>query len=422
MAITHVYVAPDERAPAGCEPLPSDGRIHWSRTARPREVAPAQIPLTGLDARGPADRIARAAGPSVAAAGSALVDLRSSLFGPPNLSIALGGTVTWRSLDPERHVVFLANGPRAVDGPLMRRGAVYAQRFTVPGTYNLFCYLHPVTMHQTLTVRPTRPSRRRARRVTAVARGGVEQRRDEPVGRVLARLDVRLEAVLAQRVARDRADRDDPRAVRPARGLDEEAHGRGRRERHVVGAERRGAGVVVERLGDRPVQREDLDLGAALAQRVGQDVARALGAGDERAAHGPLGERLDERLGDRARRDDVRLDAARAQRVGGAGADRRDRRAAQVARVAAQLEQPARAVGARDAEQVEAGEVGERRVERLDADRGRLDDARPERAQPRRERAGLGARAGHRDAAARPAVRPRTMRSRRAARPPRRRR
>lgn len=62
--------------------------------------------------------------------------------------------MTWRADDAARHVVVLANGPRAVDGPLMRRGAIYAQRFDVPGTYNLFCYLHPVTMHQTLVVRP----------------------------------------------------------------------------------------------------------------------------------------------------------------------------------------------------------------------------------------------------------------------------
>ena len=154
MAITHVYIAADERAPEGCEALPADRRIHWTRKRGRAWVAPTQIPLTGLDARGRPKVIARAAGPSVAAGASSLVDLRGSLFGPPNLSIALGGTVTWRALDPERHIVFLANGPRAVDGPLMRRGSVYAQRFEVPGTYNLFCYLHPVTMHQTLTVRP----------------------------------------------------------------------------------------------------------------------------------------------------------------------------------------------------------------------------------------------------------------------------
>jgi plastocyanin len=154
MAITHIYVAPDEAAPAGCEPLPSDRRIHWSRRLGRDWVAPSQIPLTGLDERGRPKVIAHAEGPGVVAQDTATVDLSNSLFGPANLSIALGGTVTWRAFDADRHVVFLANGPRAVDGPLMRKGAVYSQRFTVPGTYNLFCYLHPVTMHQTLVVRP----------------------------------------------------------------------------------------------------------------------------------------------------------------------------------------------------------------------------------------------------------------------------
>ena len=154
MAITHIYVAPDEGVPAGCDPLPADGSIHWSRRLGRESVPPEQIALTGLDARGRPTQIARAAGQEALAQDAATVDLRNSLFTPPSLSIALGGTVTWRSLDVDRHVVFLANGPRAVDGPLMRQGAVFAQRFTVPGTYNLFCYLHPVTMHQTVTVRP----------------------------------------------------------------------------------------------------------------------------------------------------------------------------------------------------------------------------------------------------------------------------
>ncbi len=154
MAITHVYVAPSESAPAGCDPLPSDTQIHWSRRLGRETVPPEQIPLTGLDGRGRPKVIARAAGRGVVAQDAATVDLTRSLFGPANLSIALGGTVTWRALDTARHVVFLANGPRAVDGPLMRKGAVFAQRFSVPGTYNLFCYLHPVTMHQTLVVRP----------------------------------------------------------------------------------------------------------------------------------------------------------------------------------------------------------------------------------------------------------------------------
>jgi hypothetical protein len=38
--------------------------------------------------------------------------------------------------------------------PTLSGGAVYERRFTVPGVYQLFCYLHPMTMHQELTVRP----------------------------------------------------------------------------------------------------------------------------------------------------------------------------------------------------------------------------------------------------------------------------
>jgi len=158
MSITHIYVAReqpgDEPVPATCAALPSDGRIHWSRPMGRSSVASSQVPLNGLDERGRPRRIASAAGPSVVAGASATVDLSRSLFAPPNLSIGLGGEVTWRSLDETRHVVFLVNGPRSVDSPLLRQGGVYKQRFPVAGTYNLFCYLHPVTMHQTLVVRP----------------------------------------------------------------------------------------------------------------------------------------------------------------------------------------------------------------------------------------------------------------------------
>jgi plastocyanin len=154
MAITHLYIAPGEVPPTGCAPLPTDRRMHWTRGLGRETVPPGQIPLNGLDAHGHPQPIARAPGPSIVAGAAATVDLTKSLFAPPNLSIALGGQVTWRSRDSVRHVVQLANGPRAVDTPLISRGGTYTQRFAVPGTYNLFCYLHPVTMHQTLVVRP----------------------------------------------------------------------------------------------------------------------------------------------------------------------------------------------------------------------------------------------------------------------------
>lgn len=153
MAITHVYIARDKSTSPACEALPADRRVHWTRKDGRATVAPAQVPLTGLDEKGNFVELERARGPEVVAGSSAAVDLAENRFRPPNLSIARGGRVTWLFRDQAVHVVLLANGPRAVDSPLGRAGAQYSRTFPVPGRYNLFCYLHPVTMHQTVTVR-----------------------------------------------------------------------------------------------------------------------------------------------------------------------------------------------------------------------------------------------------------------------------
>ncbi|MDQ3676686.1 MAG: hypothetical protein M3401_07780 [Actinomycetota bacterium] len=153
MAITHVYIARDMGASRTCDPLPADRRIHWTRKNGRASVPPAQVPLTGLDAKGRFVELPNARGPQVVAGSSATADLVEDRFKPSNLSIARGGRVTWLFRDPGIHNVLLANGPRAVDSPLGRAGAAYSRSFPVPGRYNLFCYLHPVTMHQTVTVR-----------------------------------------------------------------------------------------------------------------------------------------------------------------------------------------------------------------------------------------------------------------------------
>ena len=38
----------------------------------------------------------------------------------------------------------------------MHKGQSYRHRFTVPGTYQAFCSLHPVDMSLVIDVRPTR--------------------------------------------------------------------------------------------------------------------------------------------------------------------------------------------------------------------------------------------------------------------------
>lgn len=48
----------------------------------------------------------------------------------------------------------LASGPVGFASRWSVRGQVYERRFDEPGTYRLFCSLHPVDMTQVVTVTP----------------------------------------------------------------------------------------------------------------------------------------------------------------------------------------------------------------------------------------------------------------------------
>ena len=134
MAITHVYVARDDSAPKAatrCRPTAgSTGRAASGRDV----VAPRSSRSPASTRAGRLRPIARAAGPASSPATAATVDLTRSLFARRTSRSRTAETVTWRSLDPVRHAVMLANGPRSVNSPLMGRGGIFAQRFDVPGT------------------------------------------------------------------------------------------------------------------------------------------------------------------------------------------------------------------------------------------------------------------------------------------------
>jgi plastocyanin len=154
MAIAHIYVAPDESVKDACAPLPTDERTLWTR-AIGRDSAPYEpIPFNAVGADGKVREIERPAGRELISAGDATVKVADSFFDAANLSVPLGATVTWKWTGSLRHNVFIASGPRDVHAPSSRRGYVYRHRFRVPGTYRMFCFLHPVTMHQVVDVRP----------------------------------------------------------------------------------------------------------------------------------------------------------------------------------------------------------------------------------------------------------------------------
>jgi plastocyanin len=152
MGIMMVYMAPPAGDPDPCGTLPGDVQTVAGppgRTTAPR----VSVPLTGLDRSGRARTIKAPPGKLKRLRGSASVRLRSFAFSQRNLSVPRGSTVRWSFRDDDLHDVTLASGPRGFSSPHHTRGATYEHKLDVPGTYRLFCSLHPVAMTERIVVR-----------------------------------------------------------------------------------------------------------------------------------------------------------------------------------------------------------------------------------------------------------------------------
>ena len=138
----------------------SDGTLR-PRAERPRRAEEAEGPdqataLHGADrrqARRQGREHRRAAG-ETRLAGQGRHDRGGRpFFRRPNVSLLAGGTLTWRFDGPTLHNITLANGPRGFSSKNLSRAARFKKKLTVPGTYQLFCGLHPVDMTATIKVK-----------------------------------------------------------------------------------------------------------------------------------------------------------------------------------------------------------------------------------------------------------------------------
>ncbi|MCW2966835.1 MAG: hypothetical protein JWM71_607 [Solirubrobacteraceae bacterium] len=153
MGLMVVYEAPDPSVTEPCGPMPSD--IHTLKTNKPGRSSPVPftVPLTGLDAQGRAVTIDHPPGAATFLTGDPIVNVTDVGYSRPNLVVRRGSTVTWTFNGSVVHDVTLANGPYGFSSDNLSGGKSFSLKLTRPGTYKLFCSLHPVEMTEVVKVR-----------------------------------------------------------------------------------------------------------------------------------------------------------------------------------------------------------------------------------------------------------------------------
>jgi amicyanin len=75
-----------------------------------------------------------------ASAEDVAVKIGNFTFGPQEVKVKAGSTVTWTNEDDIPHTVV---SPNAFRSKVMDTDGTYSFTFTTPGTYKYFCSLHP---------------------------------------------------------------------------------------------------------------------------------------------------------------------------------------------------------------------------------------------------------------------------------------
>ena len=76
------------------------------------------------------------------AAPAGAVSIDNFTFNPPNLTVKAGTTITWTNKDDIPHGIASSNNAFA-RSPALDTDQSYAFKFTTPGSYQYFCYVHP---------------------------------------------------------------------------------------------------------------------------------------------------------------------------------------------------------------------------------------------------------------------------------------
>ncbi len=161
MGISQIYVDPDPGVTQNCSPLPNDveklGPEVPGRTLPPTFT----VPLTGLDQNGKAITIKKPPGKTKRVKGGTTIAVGDRFFAEPNVQVRVKKGLIWRFSGNELHNITLANGPAGIASENLDSDRSFWARFPKKGTYNFFCSLHPVQMHQRVVVTGKKKKRKR---------------------------------------------------------------------------------------------------------------------------------------------------------------------------------------------------------------------------------------------------------------------
>ena len=74
---------------------------------------------------------------------SAEVKIDNFSFGPADLTVSAGSTVTWTNRDDIPHTVVSSDDPKAFNSKVLDTDEKFSFTFTKAGTYSYFCSIHP---------------------------------------------------------------------------------------------------------------------------------------------------------------------------------------------------------------------------------------------------------------------------------------
>jgi plastocyanin len=152
------YLAPDGSVTQRCGADPTDV-VHPPQPLGRVKPPRFKVPIVAIR-NGKARDIKAPRGRRVRVRSGYTVKVGSEYFRRANLSVRQGDTLHWLFSAASLHNVTVANGPFGFSSKNLSGDAEFTRKLKKPGTYQLFCALHPVTMTATIKVRPKRAARK----------------------------------------------------------------------------------------------------------------------------------------------------------------------------------------------------------------------------------------------------------------------